>query len=119
LANLIDNSLKYATGLTQITVSCSKRSDRIRLTVEDDCEGVPETELVAIFEKFHRVDPSRSRNTGGSGLGLAICRNIIERHGGSIGAYTVKGGGLGIEITLPFLDQPYRQAEVHGNTIQS
>ena len=71
------------------------------LTVEDDGSGVPEQELASIFEKFYRLDKSRSRAKGGSGLGLAICQRIVESHGGSIEAYLNGQGGLGVRFSLP------------------
>jgi signal transduction histidine kinase len=100
-ANLVGNSLKYADKLSKLTFTCAVRKNQAIFSVEDDGPGVPSGELAAIFEKFYRVDKSRSREKGGSGLGLAICQRIIENYGGSIRAYLPNDGGLGISFSLP------------------
>ena len=100
-ANLVSNSLKYAERLTKITFTCQVHDNFATFTVEDDGPGVPAGELAAIFDKFYRVDKSRSREKGGSGLGLAICRRIVENHGGKIWAYLPGQGGFGVSFTLP------------------
>jgi signal transduction histidine kinase len=100
-ANLVSNSLKYAEKLSKITFRCSIRDNSAVFTVEDDGPGVPAGELAAIFDKFYRVDKSRSREKGGSGLGLAICRRIVESHGGNIWAYLPEQGGFGVSFALP------------------
>ena len=69
--------------------------------IEDSAPGVPENVLPRLFERFFRVDASRSRATGGSGLGMAICRGIVEAHAGRIGATPATLGGLRIEVQLP------------------
>lgn len=100
-ANLVSNSLKYAERLTQISFTCKVHENSAIFTVEDDGPGVPHEELAAIFDKFYRIEKSRSREKGGSGLGLAICRRIVENHGGRIWAYLPGKGGFGISFTLP------------------
>ncbi len=100
-ANLINNSLKHGINLHKINMQCMSKDGYAWFTVEDDGSGVPEQELASIFDKFYRLDKSRSRAKGGSGLGLAICQRIIENHGGSIRAYSNSQGGLGIGFSLP------------------
>ena len=63
--------------------------------------GVPEADLVRIFEPYFRTDDARARKSGGSGLGLAIAKRAVERQGGRIRASNIAGGGLEIEIVLP------------------
>lgn len=100
-ANLVNNSLKHAANLRSIEIKCTVRNGYAWFSVEDDGSGVPEQELGSIFEKFYRLDKSRSRSKGGSGLGLAICQRIVESHGGSIEAYLNSQGGLGVRFSLP------------------
>lgn len=101
LANLISNSLQHAERPGKITFQCTVSKDQAVFSVQDDGPGVPPAELGSIFEKFYRVEKSRSRAKGGAGLGLAICRRIIESHGGNIRAYLPQEGGLGISFSLP------------------
>ena len=100
-ANLINNSLKHATNLSKIEMTGAVQDGYVWFTIEDDGPGVPEQDLASIFEKFYRLDKSRSRAKGGSGLGLAICQRIIENHGGQIRAYLNNWGGLGVSFSLP------------------
>lgn len=100
-ANLVNNALKHATNLSKIEMTGAVRDGYVWFTVEDDGSGVPEQELALLFEKFYRLDKSRSRAKGGSGLGLAICQRIVESYGGSIEAYINGQGGLGVRFSLP------------------
>jgi two-component system sensor histidine kinase KdpD len=72
------------------------------ISVIDRGPGIPEDELEAVFNKFHRLQTSRK--TSGIGLGLTICRAMVEAHGGRIWAENITGGGTRVSITLP-LDQ--------------
>lgn len=69
--------------------------------IEDDGPGIPEPELEAVFEPFHRLEASRNRGTGGSGLGLTIARQVIAAHGGTISLANRRGGGLTVTVWLP------------------
>lgn len=80
--NLLDNAVGYAASAVVITLTSN--STLAMLVIADDGPGVPAEAGHRIFERFTRLDESRSRNTGGSGLGLAIAREIIEHHGGTI-----------------------------------
>jgi two-component system sensor histidine kinase CpxA len=73
----------------------------VRLLVRDYGQGVPESELVNIFQPFYRVADDRDRQSGGTGLGLAIADRVIRIHGGTITARNVTPQGLEIEILLP------------------
>lgn len=102
IGNLVQNALKYADGLSQINMECQASPDEVIFSIEDDGIGVPLESLSIIFEKFYRLDKTRSREKGGCGLGLAICRNIIETHGGTINASVGSlGRGLKVTFSLP------------------
>jgi signal transduction histidine kinase len=71
------------------------------LQVEDSGPGIPEDELVKVFDRFYRVEHGRSREAGGAGLGLSIARWSVETHGGAISAHGTKEGGSTFRIVLP------------------
>lgn len=98
ISNLIDNALKYG-GCAQ--VSLARDAASVRVTVDDNGPGIPETELQRVFEPFHRLEESRSRDTGGAGLGLSIAQAIVQAHGGEIVLANRPGGGLRAAIVLP------------------
>lgn len=100
LTNLISNSLRYGNegGTTQIR--CYDMEEQVLVEVADDGIGMSEEHLPRIFERFYRVDKSRSRNAGGSGLGLAIVKHIIEGHDQSISVRSTKGKGSTFSFTL-------------------
>ena len=87
LSNLIQNALRYSGG-KMVTIAANKK----QLTISDDGQGVPAESLPYLFERFYRVDPSRSRETGGLGLGLAIVRELANRQGWQIHAEDNKPG---------------------------
>ena len=102
LRNILGNALKYAPAGSTVELSLERVGEAaVRLTVADEGEGVPPGDTERIFERFFRVDPSRSRESGGRGLGLAICRRIVESSGGRIGACNRPGGGLAVWFELP------------------
>ena len=80
VANLVANAVRHTPAGGTVTL----RSAPGLVEVEDDGEGIPAADLPHVFDRFRRVDPSRSRVTGGSGLGLAIVRQIVEAHGGTV-----------------------------------
>jgi two-component system sensor histidine kinase BaeS len=99
--NLLENSVRHTDAGGQIAISAQRRSGHALIVFEDSAPGVPDDVLPRLFERFFRVDASRSRATGGSGLGMAICRGIVEAHAGHISAAPAHLGGLHIEIQLP------------------
>jgi len=104
LDNLLENSRRYtdAPGHVQLAVQpLAGSTPQWLLTLDDSAPGVPAEVLGQLFERFFRVDGSRSRATGGAGLGLAICRNIVLAHGGQISAGPSALGGVRIEVRLP------------------
>lgn len=100
-ANIVHNALIYVSPPVHLRLSCESQDGNLRISFEDNGEGVPDEELERIFDKLYRVDPSRSRAGGGSGLGLSTCKSMIEAHGGRIYAYRNPMGGLGIGFTIP------------------
>lgn len=101
MINLLDNALKYADQGSNVSIDVRAEKYNIVMIVSDEGTGIPEEDLPHIFERFYRVDKSRSRNSGGTGLGLAIVKEIVEAHGGSIYAASEYGKGTNMIITLP------------------
>jgi signal transduction histidine kinase len=103
LRNLARNAIEHTaegTGLVRLEVE-RVAPDRIRFAVTDDGPGIPPAERERIFERFHRVDAARSRESGGAGLGLAIVRAIAEAHGGQVHAADSRdGSGARVELIL-------------------
>ena len=86
IANLISNAIKYGRDGKMLKVELQKRGSNIKLMVTNFGQMIPEADLAHIFDKFYRVEGSRSMDTGGTGLGLAITRNIVRMHGGTVEA---------------------------------
>lgn len=105
LTNLIDNAVKYGQAAA-ITVRSNAMNGQpcVCIAIRDRGPGIPENQLQHVFEPFHRLESSRSRQTGGTGLGLTIARNIAEQHGGSITLVNAAGGGLEAVLILPARD---------------
>ena len=101
LRNLVRNALVHTNPGDRVTVAARSHDSRLEITVTDSGPGIPPEQLEHIFERFHRLDGSRSRDSGGSGLGLAIARAIIEAHGGRIYAESGPGRGATFRIELP------------------
>lgn len=100
LSILIDNAIKYANDNGQIKVILESKNDYRRLAVYNTGEGICETEKLKIFERFYRIDASRSKKTGGYGLGLAIAKSIVEEHHGKIWVEGQTGEWICFEIRL-------------------
>jgi two-component system phosphate regulon sensor histidine kinase PhoR len=101
LANLVDNAVKYTPEGGTLKLSAFARGDSVVLEVADTGIGIPETDLPRIFERFYRVDKSRSREMGGTGLGLAIVKHVVQAHGGSVEVTSRVGQGSTFRIVLP------------------
>jgi signal transduction histidine kinase len=98
LSNLISNATCYGKSATLVVEDAV---ERLRVHVRDRGPGIPEAELERVFEPFHRLEASRSRETGGTGLGLSIARSIARAHGGDIVLRNLPQGGLEATLTLP------------------
>ena len=101
LVNLLENALKYTPAGGRITVRCIERGPEVAIEVEDSGIGIPAESLPRIFERFYRVDPSRSRGMGGTGLGLAIVKHIARAHHGRVEVRSVEGAGTTFTLLLP------------------
>jgi signal transduction histidine kinase len=105
IINLIDNATRFATAEVQVTVGPGRRNNRpvARLIVTDDGPGIPENERERVFDRFYRVQESRSRQTGGTGLGLPIVREIVRNHGGRVRLTERDDGAPGLRaiVVLP------------------
>lgn len=103
LLNLLANSLRYTDAGGTVRVTLAADGAEAVLDLEDSAPGVPDELLPRLFERFFRVEASRSRAKGGSGLGLAIARSIAVAHGGRLEARPSPLGGLWIRLVLPRL----------------
>ena len=104
LRNLLENATNYAPEGSIITMASERSGSRVRLIVSDTGPGIPEADLTRVFERFYRVDKSRTRanrDPGGTGLGLAIVKHLIELQGGRVSAANQPQGGAVFTIELP------------------
>jgi signal transduction histidine kinase len=100
VSNLVENAWRYTDEGGAVTLSCVKRGEKAEIIVADNGRGIPSESQKKIFERFYRVDRSRSRMSGGVGLGLSIVKAIVEKHGGSV-AVESSAGGSSFTLSLP------------------
>ena len=101
ISNLIDNAIKYTPEGGTVRVSARQEPDEmIVVEVEDNGIGIPADDIPRIFERFYRVDRSRSREMGGTGLGLSIVKHVAQVHGGSIDVTSTPGSGSCFRLRL-------------------
>jgi heavy metal sensor kinase len=101
LTNLILNAIQFTPPGGDVQLSVTKNSDTAIFAISDTGIGIPNEAMPHIFDRFYRVDPSRSHVTGGSGLGLAIVQKIVEIHGGNITVQSTIGHGTTFQVSLP------------------
>ncbi|UXI02787.1 envelope stress sensor histidine kinase CpxA [Photobacterium sp. TY1-4] len=104
LENVVRNAIKY--GRETIQIRFQPGADHLEIWIDDDGEGVPDSELGDIFRPFYRVSTARDRSSGGTGLGLAITDSAIRQHNGTVSASRSPLGGLQIRLTLPLDTTP-------------
>lgn len=111
MTNLIDNSIKYGNlkGSIKVQLKRSSGGKKVYVTVKDDGPGMSDEHLKRIFERFYRVDKSRSRETGGTGLGLAIVKHILEAHKAKIDVQSEVGRGTKFTFVLSLPDAEKEQ----------
>ncbi|MFP4431486.1 MAG: sensor histidine kinase [Spirochaetaceae bacterium] len=95
------NAIRHTPPGGTISITARECEGGVEIALNDTGSGIPEDQLLRVFDRFHRVDPSRSRETGGSGLGLTIARLLVEAHGGRIVAENNPQGGSRFCFTLP------------------
>lgn len=99
--NLVDNAIKYNHPNGSVKLSAQLDGDNVVIQVEDTGTGIAPQDLSHVFDRFYRVEKSRSRDKGGSGLGLSIAKKIVEDHGGTVSVESVLGSGSTFRILLP------------------
>ena len=101
--NLLDNAIAYSEPGTRIGVGTTVRPDEqmVEIAVVDQGIGIPAEAQSRLFERFYRVDPARSRDTGGTGLGLSIVKHVVADHGGEVTVWSEPGRGSTFTIHLP------------------
>lgn len=101
LTNLVENAVKYNRQHGEVTVTLDADHGYFQLTVSDTGIGIPKEEQGRIFERFYRVDKSRSRAIGGTGLGLSIAKSVVLSHHGTIGVRSSEGKGTTFIVRIP------------------
>lgn len=114
LTNLLGNAIKFSSRGSTVWLTIEQRNNEkdqflisnsefshVLFKIQDQGRGIPEDKVESIFERFHQVDTSDSRQKGGTGLGLAICRSIVQQHGGRIWVESTLGKGSSFYFTLP------------------
>lgn len=104
LINLVSNALKA--GAQTVTLRSERVGAEVRLSVQDDGPGIPADQLERLFDRFYRLEDSRSRDQGGAGLGLSIARGIVDAHGGRIWLDSEVGQGTTAHVQLPIGNVP-------------
>jgi two-component system sensor histidine kinase SenX3 len=101
LRNLISNAIKYSPVGTKVGIGAKRLNDFIEIYVTDQGPGISEENQPRVFERFYRVDPARSRETGGTGLGLAIVKHVCANHGGDCFVWSREGEGSTFTLRFP------------------
>ncbi len=101
IGNLVDNAIKYSDPDTNVTISASADGQNLILKVKDEGWGIDDEHFPRLFERFYRIDKSRSRDVGGTGLGLAIVKHIVGAHGGSVSVESRINEGSEFTLILP------------------
>lgn len=108
IRNLLDNAVAYSGPGTRVAVGTTLRDDAgtVEVAVVDRGIGIPAAEQPRLFERFYRVDPARSRETGGTGLGLSIVKHVAADHGGDVTVWSQPGKGSTFTLRLPIVRAP-------------
>jgi two-component system, OmpR family, sensor histidine kinase SenX3 len=101
LTNLVANAIAYSGPTTRVTIAVKAREEIVEVAVTDEGIGIAQQDLGRVFERFYRVDPARSRQTGGTGLGLAIVKHVTNNHGGEVTVWSTVGVGSTFTLRLP------------------
>lgn len=106
--NLVENAINYSPEATKVSVTSKEVDGIVEISITDQGIGIPESDLLRIFERFYRVDPARSRQTGGTGLGLSIVKHVASKHGGDVKVWSAENIGSTFTLLLPIYN---KQAE--------
>jgi two-component system phosphate regulon sensor histidine kinase PhoR len=101
IRNLVENGIKYGNEGGLVKVNMVQEKDGVEIQVIDNGPGIPEEDQKRVFERFYRVEKSRSKDKGGSGLGLAICKEVVEAHKSKINLISKLGKGSTFSFRLP------------------
>jgi CheY-like chemotaxis protein len=105
VTNLLSNATKFSPRDSEVSVAIRQRGGAVRISVRDHGRGIPADFKPHIFEKFAQADATNAGRKGGTGLGLSIAKQIMTRHGGTIGFEDAPGGGTVFHLDLPSRDQ--------------
>jgi len=109
--NLVENAINYSPENTKVSISTTVENGVIDIAITDQGIGISEAEQDRIFERFYRVDPARSRQTGGTGLGLSIVKHVAAKHGGEVKIWSVENVGSTFSFRLPVYVPPLEITE--------
>jgi signal transduction histidine kinase len=118
--NLVDNAIRHTPSGGGVKVAAHRQGDRLAVSMTDTGQGIASEHLPHIFERFYRVDPARTRQSGGTGLGLSIVRQIVEAHGGTIEVTSAVNEGTCFTVVLPVaeaaIESHQRMGEIRDGT---
>ncbi|KQL21157.1 cell wall metabolism sensor histidine kinase WalK [Cytobacillus solani] len=98
ILNLLDNSIKYSQAGADIKLKAWQHKKSIHISIQDNGKGIPEKEIPLIFNRFYRVEKSRTRSLGGTGLGLAIVKELVQAHGAELHVKSKENAGTEVEL---------------------
>ena len=99
--NIVENAIKYSKIGTVVKITAEIKESMLTVRISDSGKGIPDEFKERVFERFYRLDDSRTRETGGTGLGLAIAKEAVVLHGGTISVEDNPEGGSCFVMTLP------------------
>ncbi|MCF7875694.1 cell wall metabolism sensor histidine kinase WalK [Candidatus Bipolaricaulota bacterium] len=105
LLNLLENAIVHSPEGGTIQLDTELTDNQVEISISDEGEGIPKEDLPHVFDRFYRVDRSRSRTTGGTGLGLTISKELVEAHEGKVEVRSEKGEGSTFTVTLPYKEK--------------
>ena len=109
IRNLVENAINYSDEGQTVGVGIKSDGDWCTISVKDDGVGLSPEDQKRVFERFYRVDPSRSRQTGGTGLGLSIVKHIAENHHGRVEVASIPGRGSTFSLVIPSAHKPNQE----------
>ena len=115
--NILTNANKYTPNGGRIDIHIGRTEKLLAITIADNGVGIPKEDMAHLFERFYRVEKSRTSDAGGTGLGLAIAKELTEAHGGRISMQSTLGKGTTVTIELPFVCQLKNPESGGGGTV--